>query len=46
MGCSHREAVRKALRISLTDCLDSTSASVIEKLVEAELGNIGDYLLV
>ena len=39
-----RDAVRRALRIALTDSLDPIQATIIEKLVEAELGDIGEYL--
>lgn len=41
-----REAIQRAMRIALTDALESSGAVTIEKLVEFELGDIGRHLVV
>lgn len=44
-GIQDRDALTRAMRIALTESVDPASALAIEKLVEAELGDIGKHLI-
>jgi len=39
-----RAALRRAMKIALTDCLEETGALAVEKLVELEIGDIGKHI--
>lgn len=39
-----RAALRRAMKIALTDCLEEAGALAVEKLVELEIGDIGKHI--
>ena len=39
-----RAALRRAMKIALTDCLEDAGALAVEKLVELEIGDIGKHI--
>ena len=39
-----RAALRRAMKIALTDCLEEAGALAVEKLVELEIGDSGKHI--